>query len=83
MIYNNFDDHDTNTHNDCESPEVFTAVAMKNVAFWDVLRCSSCATDVSEENVTSNYMAKRIRERGAELQLTSTMKPLAGIVFVP
>jgi hypothetical protein len=34
--------------------EVFTAVVMKSIIFWDVTPCSLLdATDVSEEHITS------------------------------
>jgi hypothetical protein len=41
---------------------MFMAVAMMNIAFWDVTPCSSCKTDVSEGCIASIIRVKRIIE---------------------
>jgi hypothetical protein len=51
--------------------EVFTAVTMKNVVFWDVRRrVALVRTDVSEERIASIISVTRISELGKKLTLT-------------
>jgi hypothetical protein len=41
--------------------EVFTAVVMTNIIFWDMTPCSRRdSTDVSEENIASIFRAEEI-----------------------
>jgi hypothetical protein len=51
--------------------EVFTAVIMKNGAFWDVRGVVLIRTDVSEELSVSFIRATRIGELGTTIALTS------------
>jgi hypothetical protein len=51
--------------------EVFTAVTMKNGAFWDVTRFVLVRTDVSEEIITSEIRVEGISEQGTTLTITT------------
>jgi hypothetical protein len=46
-------------------------VSMKNAVFWDVMPCSCCKNDVSEECIASVIRAIRISELGTKLAVTS------------
>jgi hypothetical protein len=40
--------------------EVFTAVVMKSINFWDITTCSPLSTDVSEEHIASIFRVEEI-----------------------
>jgi hypothetical protein len=40
--------------------EVFTAVVMKSINFWDIKPCSLLSTDVSEEHIASIFRVEKI-----------------------
>jgi hypothetical protein len=56
--------------------EVFTAVIMKHVVFWDVTPCGFVRTDVSEELIASIIRVTGIGELGTTLAVTSNRRTL-------
>jgi hypothetical protein len=44
--------------------EVFTAVTIKNAAFWDVMPCGSTRADDSEKRIASIIRVTQISELG-------------------
>jgi hypothetical protein len=65
--------------NFCVRFEVFTAVTMKNVVFWDVTPSDSCYIRVSEERIASIMRVTRIGELGVMLAVTSNRCTLRNI----
>jgi hypothetical protein len=41
--------------------EVFTAVVMKSINFWDITPCSPLSVNISEEHVASIFRVEEIR----------------------
>jgi hypothetical protein len=60
--------------------EVFTAVTMKNVVFWDVTACGSCKNNVSEEFSASFIRVTRIGELGTTLALICNRRKLCRLL---
>jgi hypothetical protein len=51
-------------YNDDVRFEVFTAVAMKNVVFWDMALCRSCVNRCFRGTYRLHLQGRKIRERG-------------------
>jgi hypothetical protein len=58
--------------------EVFTAVTMKNVVFWDVALCSSCVNRRFGERYRLHLQGRKIRERETSASRWLQTEPPAG-----
>jgi hypothetical protein len=58
--------------------EVFTAVTMKNVVFWDVALCRSCVNRRFVGTYRLHLQGRKIRERGTSVNRWLQTEPPVG-----